>query len=120
MIHEFLNRSLGILVCRLTLKSFAKHAESLIETMYDLRWHRTTGIYVVKKLRCRNCGNQQTAPQNPNIQYVTYNAVMVGITRLSKPYFRPHLQGSNFDPFQLLKPHDAETQNLPTLLLFLP
>jgi hypothetical protein len=38
---------------------------------------------------------------------------MVGITRVGKPYFRPHLQGPNFDPFKLLKPHDAETQNRP-------
>jgi hypothetical protein len=38
---------------------------------------------------------------------------MVRITTVGKPYFSPHLQRPNFDPFRLLKPHDAEIQNCP-------
>lgn len=47
-------------------------------------------------------------PQNPAIKYVTYNAVMVGLSRAGKPYFRPYLQQPNFVPLEGLTTHSAE------------
>jgi hypothetical protein len=70
-------------------------------TDYDPRWHRKNGNYVAKKQLCKNCGNQQMMPQNPDIKYVTYNAVMVGLSRVGKPYFRPYLQRLNFAPLDV-------------------
>jgi len=79
----------------------------------DPKWHKQTGDYIAKKQRCGDCGTQQTKPQNPDIKYVTYNAVMVGITRIGKPYFRPYLPHPNFDPLELSKTQDAKAQRSP-------
>ncbi|RFU28215.1 hypothetical protein B7463_g8125, partial [Scytalidium lignicola] len=70
-------------------------------TDHDPRWHRKNGNYIAKKQLCKNCGNQQMIPQNPDIKYVTYNAVMVGLSRVGKPYFRPYFQRLNFAPLDI-------------------
>jgi hypothetical protein len=59
----------------------------------DPKWHKKTGNYIAKKKRClnNNCSKPHTAiPEYPSIKYVTYSAVMVGISRVGKSYFRPH------------------------------
>lgn len=56
----------------------------------DPRWRKQTGKYIAKTKRCKrgNCMGRVMIPQNISIKWVTYNAVMVGISRVGKPYFR--------------------------------
>ena len=41
---------------------------------------------------CKSCKSRRSSfiPKDPGIKYVTYNAVMVGLSRVGKPYFRPY------------------------------
>lgn len=84
------------------------------EVDLDVKWHRKTGKYIAKMRDCKSCRSRRSSyiPIDTDIKYVTYNAVMVGLSRVGKPYFKPYSR-PDIPSFEhaLVHPHDGTLNN---------